>query len=83
MTEKAVIDRFESNYAVLLIGEEGRRLEVPRNLLPKNAKAGVWLQVEFDGKELIQIKIDQEATERAKKRIAEKLASLRRGDHLK
>jgi Protein of unknown function (DUF3006) len=83
MSEKAVIDRFEEGLAVLLIGEEARRLVVPRKDLPRGAKAGHWLQVEMEGERLLSAVIDEEETARAKQRIAEKLESLRRGDHLR
>ena len=30
---KAVIDRFESNYAVVLFGDKGKKVDIPRQLL--------------------------------------------------
>jgi hypothetical protein len=39
--------------------------------------------VEFEKEELSSVEIDAEETENAKKRIAEKLERLRRGDQLK
>jgi len=82
MIEKAVIDRFEDGYAVLLVGENNRRVNVPRKRMPKGVKEGTWLKVEFEGEELQRVEIDAEETENAKKRIAEKLERLRHGDHL-
>jgi hypothetical protein len=38
MKTKAVIDRFEGDKAVLLVGEEQDRLVVLENFLPKGAK---------------------------------------------
>lgn len=35
---KAVIDRFEGEYAVLLIGEDETRVNLPRKLLPAGAR---------------------------------------------
>jgi prophage tail gpP-like protein len=58
-------------------------MDVPRSRLPKGVKEGTWLQVEIQGDKVIDAKIDEEETNRAKQRIAEKLAALRRGDHLK
>lgn len=81
MSEKAVIDRFEGTFAVLLIGDDSRRLNVPKQLIPKRAKEGTWLQLEYDGNELVKITVDKEETEKARKRIAEKLERLRRGFH--
>lgn len=83
MREKAVIDRFEDGWAVLLVGEEERRLNVPRNALPRGVRAGHWLQVEFDGDNLANAAIDAEETARAKQRVMEKLARLRKGYHVK
>lgn len=83
MIEKAVIDRFEEGLAVLLVGEDQRRVEVSREALPRGAREGYWLQVEFEGDQLVHAAIDPEETMRAKRRILEKLQQLRRGDHLR
>ncbi len=81
--EHAVIDRFEGKMAVLLVGDEQRQVDVPKARLPRRAREGHHLQVELKGDQVIQVQIDQEATERARKRIDEKLNRLRRGEHLK
>jgi len=83
MVEKAVIDRFEEGLAILLVGEDERRVEVPREALPRGAREGYWLQVELEGDQLAHAVIDPEETMRARKRILEKLQQLRRGDHLR
>ena len=80
--ERAVIDRFEGRYAVLLVGDEGRHVDVLRRQLPRNARAGHWLQIELRDGEVIQVVVDEAATEEARRRIQEKLERLRRGDHL-
>ncbi len=80
---KAVIDRFEGKYAVLILGEGERQLNVPRTLLPKKAKEGSWLQVEIENESLLSAVLDEAETDNAKQRITEKLERLRRGDHLK
>ena len=80
---KAVIDRFEAEYAVLIVGNDERRMNVLRTLLPKGAKEGQWLQLEIVDDEVRNVTIDVQETEAAKRRIADKLAALRRGDHLK
>jgi len=64
MIEKAVLDRFEGTLAILLIGKKKRRVNVPMQLLPRQAKEGTWLKVEFDGSEIVKIEIDLEETER-------------------
>jgi hypothetical protein len=83
MKEKAVIDRFEGNTAVLNIGEDERQMEAPRSSLPESCKEGDWLQVELDGGKLVSVESDPDETERAHQRIAEKMTALLRGDHLK
>ncbi len=82
MTEKAVIDRFEGKVAVLAVGDDQRYVNVPKKSLPKGVKEGTWLQVELDGDRLMSAVIDNEETARAKARIMEKLARLRRGEQL-
>jgi len=80
---KAVIDRFEGKFAVLIVGEDEQHINVLRKLLPKQAREGSWLQVEIQNREVRSAVIDEEETAKAEQRIAEKLARLRRGDHLK
>ena len=84
MNEKAVIDRFEEGFGVLIIGEgdNERHINVPKELLPKGAKEGHWLQVEMQGDQLVSAVIDKEETARARARIQEKLNRLRSGDYL-
>jgi hypothetical protein len=77
MIQKACIDRFEGQQAVLLVDE--KPLVFPKSSLPKKAREGDWLNVEISGGQLVMAKIDQEETEKAVERIKEKLAKLRRG----
>lgn len=83
MTEKAVIDRFEGKFAVLFVGEENRKVDIPRSQLPAGVEEGMWLRVELDGGRLVRAEIDPEETARMRERIAARLARLRRGEHLK
>lgn len=80
---KAVVDRFEGDIAVLLTGDNEERKDVPRKILPKKVKEGHWLQVEIQSGEVIKAIIDENDTTKAKQRISEKLARLRKGDQLK
>lgn len=82
MEEKAVIDRFEDGWAVLLVGDAERQLSVPRKVMPRGAREGDWLRVETEGDRLVSARMDKEETARAQKRISEKLERLRRGEHL-
>jgi hypothetical protein len=81
--ERAVVDRFEGSYAVLLIGESRRLLDVPRQQLPPHTREGTWLQIEVRDDQLVAAALDDDATDTARRRIQEKQARLRRGDHLK
>jgi hypothetical protein len=45
--QSAVIDRFEGDMAVLLLGEIREHLDVPRSLLPSGAREGSWLRAEI------------------------------------
>ena len=83
MKMKAVIDRFEADKAVLLVGEEQDALVVPRKSLPQGVKEGHWLKVDVEDDRVLSAEIDEEETARAKERIKEKLAKLRRGEHRK
>ena len=83
MKTKAVIDRFEGDKAVLLVGEEEDKLIVPRTSLPAGVKEGQWLQVDVADDRVLSATIDQAETAKRAKEIEEKLAALRRGDHLK
>jgi hypothetical protein len=80
---KAVIDRFEGSIAVLYLGDEQEKLEIPKKQLPKGVKEGSWLILEIQDGKLVMAEIDPEETARARERIAEKRATLLRGDHLK
>ena len=80
---KSVIDRFEGRFAVLIVGDDEQRINVLKKLLPRQAREGSWLQVEIQNGEVISAVIDEEETANVKQRIAEKLARLRRGNHLK
>jgi hypothetical protein len=78
MKTNAVIDRFEGNKAVLLVGKEQDQLVVSKSFLPRGAKTGDWLIVNVEDDRVLSASIDTDATNAAKKRIAEKLAKLRK-----
>ncbi len=58
---KAVIDRFEGNYAVTLFGDKEVKVDLARELLPADAKEGDILNVSFQ--------IDKEATDTRRAKI--------------
>lgn len=68
MNIQAVIDRFESSKAVLLLGDDQVQVVWPRNILPSEVQEGDILQ--------ISLEVDHEATESAKeeaKRLLEQV----------
>ncbi len=81
MQTKGIVDRFEGEHAVLLLGENSERLIVPKTSLPAETKEGDWLQLVIEAGVVKSAVIDSEETNKAKNRIAEKLAKLRRGEH--
>ena len=66
---KAVIDRFEGSYAVVLIGPEEIRVDLPVKLLPKGAREGSVLDVSLE--------LDPEGEVERRKRIRAKLDRLK------
>ena len=75
---RAVVDRIEDGkHAVLLIEDNQMEKVVPASQLPEGATDGTWLQVSFDGDQLVSVEIDHEETERMRAQISEKMARLR------
>lgn len=67
---KAVIDRFEGDYAVVLFGDEEIKVDIPKSLLPGDSKEGSWLKVSFE--------LDMEETKKREDRIQSKLEKLKK-----
>ncbi len=66
---KAVIDRFEGDYAVVLVGESEVKMDVPRTLLPRGSREGSWLT--FD------LRLDPEGEKRQREKISKLLDKLK------
>ena len=45
---KAVVDRFEGEYAILMVGDPEESVDFPKKLLPKGTKEGSWLWLDFE-----------------------------------
>lgn len=45
---KAVVDRIENDIAVLLIGDNEYKADIPLELLPEGTHEGSWLTVSFE-----------------------------------
>ena len=67
---KAVIDRFEGDYALVLFGEDEIKVDIPKMLLPEGAKEGSWLSINFE--------LDVEGESKQRERIEKKLERLKR-----
>lgn len=67
---KAVIDRFEGDFAVMLFGDKEIKVEVPRQLLPENAGEGSWINVSFE--------LDDEGTKKQEEKIQGLLEKLKK-----
>jgi antitoxin component of MazEF toxin-antitoxin module len=80
-SEKACIDRFEKTgdgrtLAVLLVGDQEKVLDVPKNQLPAGAKEGDWLEVELQGDKLVGARIDVKETETRRQEIQDLFESV-------
>jgi hypothetical protein len=79
MNEQAVLDRVvDGQHAVLLVGPEEREQIVLVSDLPDDVHPGMWLQVQFEGDQLVEAAVDIQETERVRERIQKKLARLRK-----
>jgi hypothetical protein len=85
LIRSAVIDRYEGSFAVVFFQDDpDTPVDIERHHLPRRKpKEGAYLKIEMREGEIVNINVDKEATKAARKRIQEKLARLRRGDHLK
>lgn len=66
---KAVIDRFEGDYAVVLFGEEEIKADIHKKLLPAGAREGSLLNVSFE--------LDEDGTKKQQEKIKDLLDKLR------
>jgi len=67
---KATIDRFEGELAVLLMGDERVKVNMPHSLLPEGCKEGDILN--------ISIERDPEATQQARERVSGLMEKLKK-----
>lgn len=67
---RAVVDKFEGEYAVLLFGDDEIKVDFPKVLLPEGTREGSWLKVSF--------KLDQEGTMRQEEKITKLLDKLKK-----
>lgn len=79
MKSKAVIENITKNSVVLLVGKREEEFHIPKKQMPRslNYKVGDWLEVRIEGENIEVIKVDQEETNKVKRRIQEKMQRLR------
>jgi hypothetical protein len=84
-SEKAVIDRIEEGFAVLILEASEDKLIIPDSRLPADAREGQWLQISFseggEGQEIESVEFDPAKTEEVRQRIEDKLSRLRGNQH--
>jgi hypothetical protein len=83
MKIKAVIDRFDKDKAILLVGENEDEYIVPRSSLPRGVVQGLWLLVEVEDHRVINAVIDEEETAKVKERLARFRRGFNIADNLK
>lgn len=66
---RAVVDRIEGGFAVLLFGEQEIKVDMPLELLPHELKEGDILSVTFD--------VDHRSTQAQKEKISSLLQKLK------
>lgn len=76
--KKYTVDRFEGDKAVLLLrADESIHIDVERNQLPANLKAGDIVEVDFDSdNNVVDAKVLKEETEAARKKASELLQKI-------
>jgi hypothetical protein len=60
----AVVDRFEGELAVLLVGDERQPFDVRRSHLPPGTREGQWLRVEISDGQLLGVSWDDQSQRR-------------------
>jgi len=66
---KAVVDRFEGELSVVLVGDEETQIEIPKKLLPAGVKEGSWLK--------LNLELDPKGTRKQKEKISNLLDRLK------
>ncbi len=70
MLMRAVIDRFEGDLAVILLGDEEVQVELPARYLPEGAREGSILRVTFE--------VDAAETTDVRQRMQDRIDRLKR-----
>jgi hypothetical protein len=76
---RASLDRFEGEYAVVYSDKDGRKFDVPKEMLA-NATAGLRLTLYVENNSVIKAETDK-ATDESRERIRRKYDKLRGREH--
>ena len=79
---RASLDRFEENDIAVVYADDGRKFDVPKGLIPADAKEGDRLRIYLQDTKVIKARIDHEGTEELTRKIKEKLEKLKGNQHL-
>lgn len=79
----AVVDRVETEQAVVIFEGEREPIHIPLAALTEGVREGDYLLIEMQDGEVVRTEIDADGKAEAERRIQAKLERLRKGDHLK
>ena len=74
---RASLDRFEENDFAVVYADDGRKFDLPKELIPADAKEGDRLRIYLQDTKVIKARIDHEDTEELERKIKEKLERLK------
>jgi hypothetical protein len=78
---RASLDRFEENDLAVVYADDGRKFDVPRGLIPKDAKEGARLKLQLRDSEVTRIIVNHEDTSQLQRKIKEKLERLKHNQY--
>ena len=82
-TIRASLDRFEENGYAVVYTDDGKKLDIKRELIPENVKEGTRLKIHVQGSKFSKVVTDDNDTQELKRKIKEKLERLKHNQHLK
>jgi hypothetical protein len=82
-TIRASLDRFEDNGYAVVYTDDGKKFDIPRELIPENVKEGSRLKVHVQDSKVSKVVTDDNDAQKVKRKIREKLERLKHNQHLK
>lgn len=71
------LDRVEGSYAIVYSDKDGSKFNVPRSMMP-DAKSGSKVLLYVEENNVVEIKVDRQATDEALDRIRKKYQKLQK-----